>query len=85
MSATVLAVMAQGAERLALRDRVCERGPGQYLVASVGLPVTGQFPQVGPERPVLGFGPVLEPSTVAEPLLRAGPGDTPRAGAGTPS
>ncbi|MFJ7073814.1 AraC family transcriptional regulator N-terminal domain-containing protein [Streptomyces sp. NPDC098781] len=84
MSGTVLAVIAQGAKRLALGDRVYEYGPGQYLVASVDLPVTGQFIQAGPEHPALGFGLTLEPSAVAELLLQAGPGQTSR-GAGAPS
>jgi AraC-like DNA-binding protein len=84
MSGTLLAVIAQGAKRLALGDRVFAYGPGQYLVASVDLPVTGQFTQAGPEQPALGFGLVLEPSAVAELLLAAGPGDAPRSG-GAPS
>ncbi|CDR14153.1 AraC family transcriptional regulator [Streptomyces iranensis] len=85
MSGMVLAVIAQGSKRLALGDRVYAYGPGQYLVASVDLPVTGQFTQADPERPALGFGLTLEPSAVAELLLRAGPGDTPHAGGGVPS
>ncbi|GAB2887057.1 AraC family transcriptional regulator [Streptomyces mayteni] len=85
MSGAVLAVIAQGAKRLALGERVYEYGPGQYLVASVDLPVTGQFTRARPEEPALGFGLVLEPSAVAELLLQAGPGDRPRAGGGTPS
>ncbi|MFD5415679.1 AraC family transcriptional regulator [Streptomyces nojiriensis] len=82
MSGTVLAVIAQGAKRLALGERVYEYGTGQYLVASVDLPVTGQFIQAAPDRPALGFGLVLEPSAIAELLLQAGPGDTPRTGSG---
>lgn len=85
MSGTVLAVIAQGAKRLALGDRVYEYGPGQYLVASVDLPVTGQFTHAEPEQPALGFGLTLEPSAVAELLLQADPGDIPRAGGGAPS
>ncbi|MET8059343.1 AraC family transcriptional regulator [Streptomyces microflavus] len=84
-SGTVLAVIAQGAKRLALGDRVYEYGAGQYLVASVDLPVTGQFTRADADRPALGFGLTLEPSAVAELLLQAGPGDIPRAGAGAPS
>lgn len=80
---TVLAVIAQGTKRLALGDRVLEYGAGQYLVASVDLPVTGQFLRVGPDCPALGFGLVLEPADIAELLLLAGPGDVPRAGGGT--
>lgn len=85
MSGTVLAVIAQGAKRLALGGRVYAYGPGQYLVASVDLPVTGQFTQADPGQPALGFGLTLEPSAVAELLLRAGPGDLPRTGGGAPS
>ncbi|MCM2388306.1 AraC family transcriptional regulator [Streptomyces albipurpureus] len=85
MSGTVLAVIAQGAKRLALGERVYAYGPGQYLVTSVDLPVTGQFTQAAPERPALGFGLTLEPSAVAELLLEAGTGHTPHRGAGAPS
>ncbi|MEU9391985.1 AraC family transcriptional regulator [Streptomyces sp. NPDC048324] len=85
MSGTVFALIAQGAKRLALGDRVYAYGPGQYLVASVDLPVTGEFLQADPERPALGFGMTLEASAIAELLLQAGPGDIPRAGAGVPS
>jgi AraC-like DNA-binding protein len=88
MSGMILAVIAQGAKRLALGDRVYEYRAGQYLVASVDLPVTGQFLQIDPDRPALGFGLVLEPSAVADLLLQAGPGDAGpkgRSGGGVPS
>ncbi|MER5845107.1 AraC family transcriptional regulator [Streptomyces prasinus] len=85
MSGAVLAVIAQGAKRLALGDRVFEYGPGQYLVASVDLPVTGQFVRASPEEPALGFGLVLEPSLVSELLLQAGPVEASRAGRRVPS
>ncbi|MGW1188035.1 AraC family transcriptional regulator [Streptomyces sp. NPDC002559] len=85
MSGTVLAVIAQGSKRLALGDRVYEYGAGQYLVASVDLPISGQFTRADPEQPALGVGLVLEPPVVAELLLQAGPGDTPRTGGGAPS
>ncbi|MFJ4829125.1 AraC family transcriptional regulator N-terminal domain-containing protein [Streptomyces sp. NPDC088747] len=85
MSGTVLAVIAQGAKHLALGERVFEYRAGQYLVASVDLPVTGHFTEASTERPALGFGLTLEPSAVAELLLRAGPGDTPAAGRSAPS
>jgi AraC-like DNA-binding protein len=85
MSGTVLAVIAQGAKQLALGERVYEYRSGQYLVASVDLPVTGQFTQAAPEEPALGFGLMLEPSAVAELLLQTGSADTPRPDAGAPS
>ncbi|MFF3438757.1 AraC family transcriptional regulator N-terminal domain-containing protein [Streptosporangium sp. NPDC002721] len=84
MSGTVLALIAQGAKRIALGDRVYEYRAGQYLVASVDMPITGHFTEASPDRPAMGFGLVLHPATVAELLLRAAPGDLP-AGGGTPS
>jgi AraC-like DNA-binding protein len=67
MSGTVFALIAQGAKRLALGERVYEYRAGQYLVASVDMPVTGHFTST----PALGFGLVLQPQMVAELLLRA--------------
>jgi AraC-like DNA-binding protein len=85
MTGTVLALIAQGAKRLALGDRVYEYRGGQYLVASVDLPVIGHFTEASPERPALGFGLILEPSAVAELLLQAVPGDIPPVSKGVPS
>nr|WTA68788.1 AraC family transcriptional regulator [Micromonospora sp. NBC_00855] len=85
MSGTVLALIAQGAKKMALGDRVYEYRAGQYLVASVDLPVTGRFTQASAHSPALGFGLVLHPATVAELLLQAAPGDLPPLPGGTPS
>jgi AraC-like DNA-binding protein len=85
MSGTVLALIAQGAKRIALGERVYEYRAGQYLIASVDLPITGHFTEASPERPALGFGLTLHPATVAEVLLQAAPGDLPAAGPGAPS
>jgi len=85
MSGMVMALIAQGAKTLALGDRVYEYRAGQYLVASVDLPVTGHYTEASRERPALGFGLVLEPSAVAELLLHAPPGSLPRSGGGAPS
>ncbi|GAA3026562.1 AraC family transcriptional regulator [Streptosporangium longisporum] len=84
MSGTVLALIAQGAKRIALGDRVYEYRAGQYLVASVDMPITGHFTEASPERPAMGFGLILHPATIAELLLQAAPGDLPPGG-GTPS
>ncbi|SDJ03799.1 AraC-type transcriptional regulator N-terminus [Nonomuraea jiangxiensis] len=79
MSGTVLAVVARGGKRLALGDHVYDYGPGQYLVASVDLPVTGHAINVSPGRPALGFGMTLEPAAIAELLLQVGPETLPQA------
>jgi AraC-like DNA-binding protein len=85
MTGTVLALIAQGAKHVALGDRVYEYGAGQYLIASVDLPITGHYVDVSPEHPAVGFGLILRPAAIAELLLRAGPGDLPPGGGGTPS
>jgi len=85
MSGTLLALIVQGSKRIALGNRVYSYGPGQYLVASVDMPITGQFTAASPERPALGIGLVLHPATIAELLLQAGPGDRALAGGSTPS
>jgi AraC-like DNA-binding protein len=84
MTGTVLAVIAQGAKRLALGSRVYEYSAGQYLIASVDMPVTGNFVGATADRPALGFGLILRPAVVAEILLQAAPGDLPPA-TGVPS
>jgi AraC-like DNA-binding protein len=61
-----------------LGDHVYEYGPGQYLVTSVDLPVTGQFTDAVPGRPALGFGMTLEPAVIAELLSAVGPGGFPQ-------
>ena len=65
----VLVVVAQGTKRCGLGDRIYDYGAGQYLVASVDLPVTSHFTEASPERPGLGVGLTLHPAAVAEMLL----------------
>ncbi|WP_204072231.1 AraC family transcriptional regulator [Planotetraspora phitsanulokensis] len=82
-----LAVVAQGAKRLTLGDRIHDYGAGQYLVVSVGLPVTGHHTQASRERPFLGCGLTLRPAVIASLLLEGGPAAYARAvgrGAATP-
>ena len=71
---TVLAVVAQGAKRLGLGERVYDYAAGQYLVASVDLPVTGHWTRASEEEPALGFGLELRPRVIASLLLEAPPG-----------
>ncbi|GAA2907918.1 AraC family transcriptional regulator [Actinoplanes cyaneus] len=85
MSGAVLAVVAQGAKRIALGDRVYEYGAGQYLIASVDLPITGEFTRASRDEPALGFGLLLRPAAIAELLMQAAPGDLPAASGAAPS
>ncbi len=68
-SGTILALIAQGAKRLAVGERVYDYHAGQYLFSSVDLPITGHFSQATPEAPALSFGLVLRPSTIAALLI----------------
>jgi AraC-like DNA-binding protein len=80
----VFALVAQGTKRFALGDSLFEYHAGQYLIASVDLPVTAYFEKASPELPGLGVGLTLQPAAVAEILLQADPRDLPKVGSGTP-
>jgi len=69
-----MALIAQGSKRLAIGDRVYDYGPGQFLVASVDLPITGHYTHARPDEPALGFGLILRPSAIASLVLEAGAG-----------
>ena len=84
-TSTVMALIAQGEKRIALGDRVYRYGVGQYLVASIDLPITGQVVGASPERPALGFGMLLQPHSIAELLLQAGSADVRRPAGAPPS
>jgi len=81
-SGTVFALIARGGKRLVLGDRVFDYRAGQYLVASVDLPVSGHF-----TGPSLGFGLELRPSVIASLLDEADPpgGRAPSPGGPAPS
>jgi AraC-like DNA-binding protein len=70
-SGTVLAVVMQGSKRLAIGERVYDYGPGQYLIASVDLPVIGHTTHATVDEPALGLGMTLQPSAIASLLLEA--------------
>lgn len=70
MSGTVLAVIAQGAKRIAVGDRIYDYRAGQYLIASVDLPVTGHYTEASPQPPAPGFGLILQPAAVADLRLQ---------------
>lgn len=76
-SGTVFALIVQGGKRLALGERVYEYRTGQYLVASVDVPVTGHYFEATSNTPALGFGLVLRPTAIASLLLEAAPGTLP--------
>jgi len=65
----VFAVIAQGAKRTVLADRVFEYRAGHFLVASVELPVTSCVLHASEKTPFLGLGLTLKPELIASILL----------------
>ena len=73
----ILAVVAQGAKRAVLGDKVFEYSAGQYLVVSVDLPIAGHVFQASRELPYLSAGLTLKPATIASLLLEMAASDRP--------
>lgn len=64
-----LAFVAQGRKQIAVNDHVWQYGPGDYLVVSVDLPVTGRFVTANKAEPFLGIGLTLDTAAIAALLL----------------
>lgn len=69
---SILAVVAQGTKRLSVGSAVHDYGPGDYLVTSMELPVSGRYRDATPDHPALGYGLELRPDAIAELLLDPG-------------
>jgi AraC-like DNA-binding protein len=74
-----LGLVVQGRKRTVSGDRVFEYAAGEFLIAQLHLPVTGQVTEASAGCPFLGIGIRIDPSEVAAILLEAAvaPGDTP--------
>jgi len=73
-----LALVVGGAKRTVLADREFRYGAGDYLVASVGLPVTGAITHATPSEPFLVLVLHLDPASIAGLVLRTAPEPAPR-------
>jgi AraC-like DNA-binding protein len=67
------ALVAQGVKQTALNGHPFRYGVGQFLVASVDLPVIGQIEQATPEEPFLAVVLELRPERIAALLLETAP------------
>jgi hypothetical protein len=74
-----LGLVVQGRKRTVSGDRVFDYAAGEFLIAQLALPVTGQVTQASAECPFLGIGVLIEPAEIAAMLLEAAvtPGGTP--------
>jgi AraC-like DNA-binding protein len=69
----MLGLVAQGAKRTVLGERIFDYQAGQYIVTTVHLPLVGQIIRASGAEPFLGFGLPLDPSVIARLLLEADP------------
>ncbi|MEU5905466.1 AraC family transcriptional regulator [Micromonospora sp. NPDC047467] len=68
-TAPTFALVAQGAKRAVLGERVFAYGSGQFVVASLELPVIAHVTRATPDEPYLVLGLTLRPPLIAELLL----------------
>ena len=66
-----LGIVVQGAKRTVVGDRVFEYGEGDFVVASVDLPIASRITRASPDRPYLACGLTLQPAAIASLLLEA--------------
>ena len=66
-----LGLVIQGRKRTVSGDRVFDYAVGEFLIAQLDLPVTGQVTAASTACPFLGIGIRIEPSEIAAMLLEA--------------
>ncbi|WP_422011266.1 AraC family transcriptional regulator N-terminal domain-containing protein [Roseateles sp.] len=69
----MLCVMAQGAKRVTLGNRVLVYGEATSMIVTLAMPVTGAVVQASADRPYLAVGFRLDPAALAELLLALPP------------
>lgn len=78
----IFCVVAQGAKRVMLGERVFEYGAGSYFVVSTDLPVIGGVCEASAAAPYLGIGLKLDRALLADALLDIPAGTAPAPAAG---
>src|SRR5258705_7948637 len=69
------ALVAQGAKRTVVGDKVLEYEAGQYLVVPVDLPIVAEVTRVSVDEPYLSVALSLNPATITNLLLERPAGD----------
>lgn len=72
MAEMTFGLLLQGRKRTLAAGQVFDYGPGDSMLVSLALPVTGQVTQASPEAPYLMLGWALDPAAVASLVLEAG-------------
>jgi AraC-like DNA-binding protein len=65
-------VIAQGAKTLTFGGEVFRYGPAQYMISTVGLPMTAEVVEASPDVPYLGLRLALDPAVVASVMVDSG-------------
>ncbi|MEU5914316.1 AraC family transcriptional regulator N-terminal domain-containing protein [Micromonospora sp. NPDC000316] len=73
-TAPTFALVVQGTKRAVLGKRVFTYGSGQFIVASLELPVITHITRATPDEPYLVLGLALRPPLIAELLVETPPG-----------
>ncbi|MDQ0317465.1 AraC family transcriptional regulator [Amorphus orientalis] len=68
----LVCVVAQGAKRVVVGDRIVEYRAGDYVVVSVDLPVSGEICEASADKPYRALVLRLEPAMLAELLIGLG-------------
>ena len=71
----VFGIVAQGAKRIMLADRVFDCGAGEYIVGSLDLPVSSHVLKASKDAPYLAVALALNAELIASILLEAGSAD----------
>jgi AraC-like DNA-binding protein len=64
-----LCVMAQGVKQVIVGERIYQYDPSNYLVVTVGLPVTARIAKASPKEPLLSLTIDLDPVRIGELML----------------
>jgi hypothetical protein len=65
-------VIAEGAKALMFGNEVFRYCPAQYMVSTVGLPMTAQVVEASVQQPYLGLRLTLDPAVVASVMVESG-------------
>lgn len=68
----MFALVARGAKRVGLGERIFDYCIGQYLIVSVDLPLEAYVEKASADAPYLGLGFALRPEAIAALLLETG-------------
>ncbi|MEW4562431.1 AraC family transcriptional regulator [Bremerella sp. JC770] len=67
-----LCVIAQGSKTVSMGDAVFRYDPANYLITTMGVPLTAQIVEASPEQPYLSMRLQLDPSVITSVMVESG-------------